>query len=550
MTLEEYIQFLKDNRQKVKPPLLEDIVKDFEKAVAHTRGIHLDSILKGYRKSESPIDLKRRAELLEPVTKDIFDRTTSDLIEVLSPDLVNIEADDDVRKYLDSIGYVPFLQEDVISNMLDDPNGLLVAMPKVKSKNGSEYPDIEFWIVNYKDVFNDFHADGFLVFKKDIPNTETLEDDTFYYFVSKAEVGRFYEGKDGFVRDEKYYVNLGGESEIPLFIQLGGKLARNEDNKKFYQSYYHAALAHATMALRIHSDKEATRMRANLMIAALKMPCDTCNGTKDLYDPEKEEYVKCTSCNGTGNKSMKWNIGDAIEFNSDDFEIDKLDNLFKFIDPPKEGVMMQHELANDHLLKTEKALNMLFLDQAQSGVAKEIDKEHHTAMINTIAKNIYGRLVKWMFQVVSERRSKKPKDVSVIVPSDFREITPSSIMEQINELKEKGGTSGLLYPLFRRLYNTMYNNDAVSLKIALYSLENDPLHMHNRIQDKRLAAMDDKEFEYSKQLPAALQKLAFKETKKFLDMTDEKIESELKGMIKLPEIVPILNNNGVPPITR
>lgn len=546
MTLEEYIQFFKEHRRKIKAPLMDEIVADFEKAVAHSRGIGLKNVLKGYRKTETEKDLLRRAELLQPVTKDIFDRTTGDLIEVLNPDLVNIDADERVKTCLDNARFMNFLQSDVIANMLDDPNGFLVAMPTATSQNGSSAPELRFWIVNYRDVVNDFMTDGFLVFKRSITDPETLEDTVYHYFLSDQQAGRFYEGKKGeYIIDETYYVRFDSPRQTPFYIQLGGQVARNKKNKKYYQSFYHAAFGHATMALRIHSDREVTRMRANLMILAQRMPCETCEETGTVIDPEDEiTHIECPSCHGSGYKRHKWNIGDALEINAADFEGVDINNVVKFLDPPKEGVMMQDELAEKHLQRSEKALNMLFVDQAQSGVAKEIDKEHHTAMINTIAKNIYGRLVYWAYKVTSETLN-AADEVGVTVPADFRQTSPEYIIEQINDIKSKGGTSGLLYPLFRRLYNTLYSNDAVSRKIALFQLEYDPLHIYNTVQEKRLAARDDREFEYSKQLPAALQRLAFSNTSAFREMTNETIKTRIDALIELPAVpTPILNENG------
>ncbi len=546
LTLEEFIQLLKKVGQiKLTPPLYSQITLDFQKAMAHTRGVDLSVLLKDYRKTEDKEAIKRRGELLEPISKEVFDRATNDVIEILNPDLVQIESGDSTKEFMEEINFYSFLQDDVIPNMLDDPNGFLVALPKATSINQTTKPEIAFWIVNYKEIVA-IQPGNYICFKK------IIEDQEYYYYLNQNSAGRFIRNKEGtkeeYTIDTTYRVTFELQNEEVPFLQLGGQKARSKENIAYFQSYYSGAFAHATKAMQIFSDREAIRMRCNMVTLAQQIPCGTCEGTGTIIDTESLDHqeVECAACNGKGKSGVSWNIGDLISLESEFMKDADLENFIRFIDPPKEGLEMQDNLHENHLEKCEKALNMLFVDEAQSGVAKDIDKEHHTAMINTIAKNTFNRNVRFAYQFVEDTRGEKGK-VSIHLPTDFRNTTSQVLLEKINDLKTKGATSGVLFPLYRKLYNGLYQNNPKSLKMALFSLTYDPLHIYSTIQEKRLACKDEQEFEYSKQLPGALEKLAYgKANDSFAYMTYEKIETEVDKLIALPEIIELKDDNGNP----
>jgi hypothetical protein len=548
LTLEEIQKIWKKEKKKLKPPNYEQIVEKYLKAIAHTRGINMKVLLKRYRPSEKSEQLERRAELLEPVSKDAFDRTCKSIIQTLSPSIARIEAESEVSDYMREIHFWSFMQEMAIPNMLDDPNGFIVGMMKANSQEQTELPDVDFWIVNYEQVFS--FSNKHILFSKTFANS----DKEYYYYVSNNLSVRLVENDSGelVIDSDKegntlYFVQY----DLPNApaIQLGGEITRSEKNIKYYDSYFASAFAHATKAIQIFSDREAMRMTANPVVVMGRQPCDDdyCGGSGTYHDhPDYDDGETCHTCNGSGFKQgYVLGINDLLFYDKNGLAGDfKPEEVIKFIEPPTEHVKLQNEFANQEFKRTEQALNLIFVDQAQSGVAKEIDREEKEAMINTIAKNVYNRLVLFCFQLVSNVRNNKAK-VSISIPEDFRRNSSSNMLKEITELKKEGASVGVIYPLYKRLYTTMYSQEPIAKKIALTMLSIDPLHIYTTVQEKRLASQSSREFEFSKQLPMALSQLAYADAEKFKEMDLQTIRTEVESLMNLPtEQVVIRDNNG------
>lgn len=539
MTVEEFVRLYREKGGKLRPPMYADISKSYRRAIAHTRGCNMVELIKGYRRTEDAEQLRRRKELLEPITKDMFDRTTDKLINVLSPSLVEVNASENALQAMQKAMFWSSLQKNVIPCMIDDPNGFMVMLPKPNSVNQTQRPDLVIWVINYEQVIS--YGKDHISFDKKISGAD------YVFFVSNQMAIRFIRQDDGeLVLDEDYQVSYA--IEYPPAIQLGGRMARAEDNSVYYASFFSSAFAHATKAVQIFSDREAMRMTANPLVIMQKQPCDnegcmggSIYGLHDIPDGEK-----CGTCHGTGFIKQRWNINDVIYADKEDLdETVNIENLIKFAVPPTENMEMQNTLYKEHMTKAEQALNLLFVSQAQSGTAKEIDREMQDAMLNAIAKNIYDRLVKFAFQIAEYFAGEPSNKVEVVIPSDFRGSSVEAILVKITELKQKGAPTGVIYPIYAQLYNTMYANNPLARKKALFQLDYDHLHIYADIASKRLASSSEREFEYSKQLPSALNRMANELGDVFLEMSQKQIADSIESYMSLPkEQVIIRNNNG------
>ncbi len=529
MTIEEFVSRYNADPGKMRPPLYEKIVGEYHKAIAHTRGANMAVLLKNYRPKEDYETLKRREQLLEPITKDIFDRTTDSIIRILSPEIVSIDSSEEVASYMAESSYWALMQYSIAPNMFDDPNGFLVCMVKANSDRQNVPASLIFWVVNYEQVIG--FSPNHIAFYKE------LEGAKYAFYVSETTAQRFAIGDDKkLVADTAYSATY----KIPVapFIQLGGRMTRSADGKHYYASFFSSAFAHATKAVQIFSDREAMRMTANPLVIMAKQPCDAqgCAHGR-LYGVEgHDDGEACSSCGGSGYAKQRWNINDVILLDKEDLgEQHDIENFIKFAVPPTENVKMQEEFSQGHLKKAEQALNLIFVEQAQSGTAKEIDREQQEAMVNAIAKNVFGRLAKFSFQIAEYIIGDASQKVEVVMPSDFRQSTPSAMLMQINELKAKGAALGVLYPMYRQLYTSMFAKAPCERRKAMLALDNDPLHLYATIAEKRLASANEREFEISKQLPSALNRLENEVGQDaFLAMSDKQAMDRATALMNLP----------------
>jgi len=513
---------------KGSPPLLPTIKKEYQEATAHTRGSGLGTLLEGYRPAEHVAQKESRRCSLQAITSDAFHRATNMLIETISPATVTVSAPDDVAAYMSGSGYWYFLQSAVVPNMLDDPNGFLVSLPVPKGQQNT--PDVLFWLVNYIDV-KELGKD-YLVFAK---KTDT---GTAFFFVSDGEAAKFV-GVEGKFFLSDYYASW--ETSFLPYTQLKGTEGKTENNEKYWQSYYRPAFIIGTRAIQQDSDAEMMRKTANPLIVKKKEECNAkgCHRGAIYGQDGIDEGSECHDCGGTGVKRTTWNINEVIEVDSEDLEAIDVQKFVSFAMPPTDGVKLNVELAEKSMAKMEKALNLIFVDMAQSGTAKDIDREIADAMVNTIAKNVYLNIVRFCFDAVGVFFGEKQSTV-IVLPNSFRKRTAPAILEGITTMKKEGVPTGVLYPEFRALYEKMYKENPKALRLALFMLSNDPLHMYQTAQEKRLAQSDAREFEYSKQLPAVWDRMAytmFPDT--FTGMTDAQIKAEVDKLIILPKVTPI-----------
>lgn len=550
MTLEEFLKFFFDNKSRIKAPLQSEITEDYNEAIAHTRGVNLGYLLKEYRIKEDLKKLERRSKLLTPLTKDRFDRATDGIVETLNRDLVKIDAPQEVEDLVRKNKFFEFLFTRGISNMIDDPNGYHVILPnKTINPDGTVGP-LEYinYLVNYKDVVNDEKVDGYLVFERNIVNKTDYSERKYYYFISNQEIGRFYKGENAYVKDDSYYFFYDKPSPVKFYRKLGGKITRGPRREEYFKSYFYSAFGHGTLGIRRHSDGEVGRMWANTVSVTRQVPCTECNESLRVPNPADPDgpEITCPTCRGTGKKDLSWQIGDVLAIRDDEMNDYTLDDVIKFIEPPRESVVLNFELAKQAFEDLEKALNMIYVDEAQSGTAKDIDREQYTAMINHIAKNVYHGIVKHYYEVLCFNLGEDPEKVTIKIPDDFRKITAESVLEQITEQKAAGASTGVLYPLFLRLYSTMFNDDPISKKIAIFGLVNDPLHIYGTIAEKRLASASDEDFEYSKRLYPTLYQILNEvgSNEAFVKLTNEELVTRVKSKMVIPKQKPEYDNNG------
>lgn len=540
----DLVKYLKSFNEDKKPALYDKIKKDYERAIIHTKGESIEPLLKNYRVTEKNSVLKRRVELYEPITEYAFADTLRALNNALDYKLVHIECLEDTRDYMNQIKFWQILYNKLIPTMMDDPNAFVVGMPKFL--DATKPLELDFWIINYKDVV-DFSSEH-LIFKK-----KESEDFTLYYIVTKNYVTRFYREKSKWVvannPDNPYYYSVEfGESSLQYLPaeQLGGLLSEKDD-KNYYKSFLSPAFAHANLATKNKSDWQLEILVHHILTLMKRKPCDndSCN---QGYIYEDDERKICPSCQGTGTQQIKSNINDVyyIDFEHQDFMNDiAIEDIIKYASPPVEGIKMKDEIVDKDLSRMDKALNINDVYLNQSGAAKDLDMKGRDALVNVIGERVFS-VVEFCFQICQDFRNTVANrvKVNINIPDDFRKVTVSEQLERIAKLKKDGCTLSMLSTAYRKLYKMMYQKDLIALKISIYEITYDKLHLFSSVSEKRLAASTDADFEYSIQLNPILQQIAYSDEEGFLKMKDTDINEKISELMKLPKVEPERDDLG------
>ena len=541
-TIEELQAMLKDFKKDKRIKNAALFKEMFQKAIVHTREGSPAPILKDYRKNETSQMFEARLRLYEAITGYIYEDAFRAIASALDYKLVSIDAEDKTKELMLKLEFWHFFYDELVHGVIDDPNGYLVLMPFF-----SEQMEMmsKFWVVNSFDVVA--HNKEYMIFKRGV----------YFYFVCKNFVTKFYiDDKNNAIlcinpeKDDFYLVEFGDSplSYLPA-RKLKGKITQTETGEPYYKSYFSSSFAHANKAIKMDSDWVVDLISTNSTKIMKTKPCDAegCNEGK-IYENGHETI--CGSCNGTGKETFKWGINDVytVATQGDDFldEID-LDKIIKFLNPPTEYIKLRDEYTDKALAKAEKALNQVDIYMNQSGTAKDLDLMGRDAMINVIGENMFN-LAQFAYQVVQDfiTVASSRKDVTIVIPEDFRATTSDALLKRVEELKEKGMPSGLLYPILRRLYNMLYNKEPISRKIALTELDYDKLHIYSTIAEKRLAADSMYSFELSIQLSGALARVAKQIGKEaFLKETESNLFEKAKGLMDLPtKPTQITDDNG------
>ena len=111
-----------------------------------------------------------------------------------------------------------------------------------------------------------------------------------------------------------------------------------------------------------------------------------------ILDVETGNTASCSKCNGTGYIINRSPYGVFIRAKSNpalDGNTNLSDPVVRFISPPVDIIKYSGEAWQDLLKKAEESLHLLHVVEAQSGVAKAIDREEQYSFLIKISNNIF-----------------------------------------------------------------------------------------------------------------------------------------------------------------
>ena len=526
-------------------------VRDFHSMIVHTRGNHSKELIGTRRPNELKEILDYRIANDRAITRDSFVTAITNLQRTISHSAVEIRVPDELKEFIDSpifegTDFLSFIQRRVIKSMCEAANATLVWWPEGvgdTSRQVSMRPIIVMPedIMHYtSEVFTFKSAEKSLVtFNK----KEVLMGNVYYVMLRDELWKRVQVGKK---TDEKYewvpyYTNPIGEIYA---LPLGGDETSeyvNGEEVRYLTSYLSSAVPFADECKVQFSDHQGVMVNCSSPIREVEQISCTnteCrNGYVTLQDGAKQT---CSVCNGT----------QMMPFNSNPYGIlvrpkrqvgitDRNDSdipMMRFLHPDTAILEFGNKSWRELLKDTENALNLLFVDEAQSGIAKNIDREDKLAWLDKVAVNVYKYLYTQSIQIIYKFRfpgSDYP-DVIVNLPSTFVIKTETELVDDMSKLREQNAPEMVIIEMQREFVSKKFGGDPVRMKMFDTLLQIDPHSMKTAQEKAELfasGAITDTEVQLSNYAPGILSNYA-RQTPEFSTMTVDEIADAVIPLIE------------------
>lgn len=481
-----------------KPAPKDDWERVYKGMIVHTRGVKPTDLLNIKRPNE-PDDLRAyRLANYRAITKHGINQAIDSVYRVLSSSNYSIVYAKNISEYLETTKF-SFLEQrqdfhtlffnSVLRLMFDDPNGLLVWMPENSNpllapiENEQTTPiNVVLVYVNSCDIKHlsedvaAFKGGEMMVTVPWSGNKTKEEPHPFYFICTHDFIYRYIpiysteKKKVVWIIEDWYSLAMTDgqpdkSKEFPSTIwhQLGGNIAMNEKGLRYYDSFYGCYLPFGDDCICAYSDNQAVRVRYNFPFVTIKgQKCETCKGAKKVNDKEGKAVI-CSACGGKGVSTPFSPFGYYVAEPPATSDSEAFTAL-PFVDFKNPDVaILQHsfETWENLLEKAKNTVNLTYIDEAQSGVAKEIDREQKYETLIKITQNFFG-LIRWSLEIIQAYKvpfKDGRQESKVTEPESFSIKTESQLMAELNEMTLKETPQAFISTTSKQIADKIYSND-------------------------------------------------------------------------------------------
>lgn len=486
MRPEEILQLARDFFRIPGPPLQKRWAQEWEDVTVHTQGKYPKKLIDERRPYEDEVIKDYRKKNWRAITKDAFNRALTNLQRILGKSQVSIEYPEPLKEYLTSrvfagTDFDGFFNRFVIRRMIDDANGVLVWWPleipqpnipieprpfMVLSKNIKHFNDkMLSWLAPEKSPVRVAARSG--------NGTEIRDEGEVYYIVTRTHYLKMVQVGDKAKRDFELRVHYVHNLNTFPFIVLGGEetmrtnKASNEDDV-WFTTYFSAAIPFADECLNQFSDHQGIMVTSTSPIREVDAPDCTARGCKGgwidvpadmktvegatlaanfrLVPGTKLRQVECGTCHGsgkilpTGPFGVMWRRQASL---INDGDRSREVPVMRFLSPDVNIVKYSGDYWRELRKDVDRALNLLFIDEAQSGVAKTIDREDKVSTLDRIGQHFYMTLVRTSIILIGRLRNVTFEDDDVIItlPPSFVVKSEEDLFTSMKGMRDNGMSS-------------------------------------------------------------------------------------------------------------
>ena len=549
-TIEEYVSVF---RELAEPTAKTLWVRDFKAITTHIRGNKENDLISIRRPNEPNEVNEYRKSNYRAVTRHPFNQALTNLIRVMANSGVDIRFPEEIAAELSDTNFsnktfLGYFESDVIRKMIEMANGFLVWWPYGV---GDQTRPIELRpiIVSPENVIH-FTSDVFTFLsdeKSEVEyNRKKVNEGKVYYIIMKDglykrtqvgkktddeyEVTSYYTNPTGII----YPLVLGGDVTSDDVFDRSKKISEDEE---YYTSFFSSAVPFADECIAQFSDHQGVLVSSSFPLKEIEqMKCPSCTNGKVKNG---DKTVNCGVCNGTGNLPMSPSpYGVLVRPKRDSLTPNETTTdtpVIRYISPDVSILEYGGKVWKDHLQMVKDALNLLFTDESQSGVAKEIDREDKVATLDKIGRHFYNYLVKNSIQIYY--RFKFPERewpfVKIILPSTFVPKTQTQLEAEVKSFREIAAPDVILSSKMRQMMRISCNNDPFEMRIYDIVAMMDPIYLRTFLEKNQLMAtsvIDNETMQRSSLIPNVLRTYA-NETPDFMDLDVETIILNVNALV-------------------
>lgn len=416
---------------------------------------------------------------------------------------------------------VGYFAEMGYKNMVEDPNGFFIRMPKkpyYEYQQGDEV-EVDIWFINSVHI-------------KYITQDEVIFCQGGYaWHVDRQSIWRYKQKSDTEYEQlpedaEGYYAHMFGK--LPI-TKAGGEWT----SKLYYESYYDKARAAADVFIDVFSSQQLVDKNAShpfIIESADECPtchgnlklqnCDTCHcDTAHCRDQAAHEHtawtlLDCGTCGGAGviaSDPSKRKIVPADQLK---------DGQHVQIVSPDVAVNKHHiELSEAIMKMIKEALHLNLIDEAQSGKAKGIDQDRQHKFISKISNHIFDDLIYQSISdiiayrhVIATANGVIPAvyQFKIVKPQQFDIRTAQMLLDEYKTANEANMPKYILSQHVIDYTDKQYSgNDTVKKKAEMIQ-QIDPYALHNveeKLSLKVAGALTTEQMILSDQLPLIMDRI-------------------------------------------
>lgn len=439
-------------------------------------------------------------------------------------------------------------------NIAEDPNGVFVVIPKKSVSETAPTEEIEPII---KFIFSEeilFISEDEIIYQEG-ETIWVINKEAIYRFV-KPPKSKYYVNRDGV--NGWYYVHALGR----LPIEIAGGVWNTQG---YYDSWFVNAKPIADEHISSYSDLQFINKDAtHPYVVEAESTCPKCHGipqgqhcrrcNKDgpecicttatgERDTSRFEITLCGSCHGSGKVAR--NPGDRMIAPPEMMG----DNLIQIINRDVSANKYLFDYQTNLYNQIFRALYLNYIEQAQSGVAKDKDMEARYQFLSKIAGDLFDRLLYGLIGVIlGYRNITVSGDIitpdmtgfTIIKPTHFNIQTAYDLLEEYQKANESKMPPYQRAAILQSYNNKQFSGDELLNRKASIVNELDIMNVLTEVEITQAlmnGGASRRDYQFHLRLPTILNRIIREKGKEWLlSSTFENIEAEIQRIFA--EIVP------------
>jgi hypothetical protein len=259
------------------------------------------------------------------------------------------------------------------------------------------------------------------------------------------------------------------------WVTLGGRVVPKYDSYgntfKIYKSDFSPAIPYLNDAAIFDNQHKSVMLATCFPIKFVEgVDCNSCNGVGRVPDPnDYDTSITCKTCLGHG-KTLSITPLAAYNLNPTTSKFGDNDKQqvepIRYYSPDVSTIQETNKVATEALGKAEQVLNInRSLKSAQSGVAKELDREPEYIEVGKISDDVYARYKDVLRIIQAIVFMDTESAIMVNAPISFDLKTETELMAEF-ALSQKGLPTAIRYESYISYVDRRYNSDAIARQIA------------------------------------------------------------------------------------